>query len=299
MSDLKVSNIIISKSTSTFVDGLAHYNGTFELDGDDTLDYYVVKYSSDEGVTYTDISSSAVFTGESLTYTLATDIEHLLLIIPFATSVNEYISLLPSYDTVPDYATSIENRFDVFDGNNKILVYKPLQNKWTSSYGWMPDCMEYLGKKVFGWKEGSLWLFNENKTSFNVIFGVQYPQRVCLPLNVEGGISVVKDIRNIAIEGNEKIPDYTVLYSELPLLQITDLTSDDWENGEGIITASFFKDRLSGLDGSMTTSMLEGDSVISQTPMCMVEFNVYDSPLNLLFLNIGVLLSTGHNQILK
>lgn len=217
----------------------------------------------------------------------------------------DYQPDLPSYAIVPDYASSIKNRFDIYDGQAKTLYYSPKQNRWTGANGWMPDCMGSVGAKLFGFKEGSLYLHNEDFTSFNNIYGIQYPQRICLPVNI-GEPSALKDVMDIALEGNGKIPAYTVLYSNYPIEQITDMTNDDvdangnpiWEVKEGVVYGSFLRDRLSEYN-EMAINLMEGDIITSATPFVMVEFREYNSPLILNFINIGVLLSAGHLQILN
>lgn len=216
--------------------------------------------------------------------------------------------VLPSYDDItPSYASSIQNRFDIYDGQAKTLIFKPQQNVWTGAYQFPFDCMSNLGQKLFGVSAGNLYLHNERFDSFNVIYGVQYPQRICLPINILTP-SVIKDIMNVALEGNGKIPNYTVLYSEYPFTQITDLASTDtnpdgtprWENNEGVLSASFFRDRLSpNVTGTAEDKMYEGDIIKSATPMVMIEFQTYDSQLIVNFINFGILLSTGHGDILN
>ncbi len=215
---------------------------------------------------------------------------------------------LPSYDDItPDYASSIKNRFDFYDGQAKTIIFKVGQNKWCGAYQYMSDCMSNMGQKLFGIKAGVLWLHNEDFTSFNVIYGVQYPQRICAPINILTP-SVIKDVMNVALEGNGKIPNYTVLYSTYPFEQITDLADTDtnpdgtlrWENNEGILSASFFRDRLSpNTPGTVIDKLLEGDIIKSATPMVMIEWQTYDEQMIINFLNFGILLSSGHGDILN
>lgn len=216
--------------------------------------------------------------------------------------------VLPSYSgVIPDYATSIQNRFDIYDGQQKILIFKPQLNKWVGAYKYNPDCMMNLGSKLFGFNTANLWLFNEDFTSWNTVFGVECPARVCLPVNI-GDPSLIKDIMNIALEGNGVVPNYTVMYSEYPFVQITDLADTDtnadgslkWENNEGVISASFFKDRLSpNVIGTVVKKMLEGDFINSATPLLMIEWQQYDSQLIVNFVNIGILVSKGQLGLLN
>lgn len=204
---------------------------------------------------------------------------------------------LPSYTTLPDYATSIQNRFDIYDGQPKTMVFNYLNNRWHGAYLWLPDCMQNIGNKLFGWKDGELWLFNENTSSFNVIFGTDYPQRICSTWNIEP--NVPKDVMDIAVEANAA-PSYTVLYADYQYEQITDLTEDDYTDKEGVFYAQFFMDRLSpNVSGSVIEKMYNGDNIKDVTPKVMIEFQEYESYLEINFVNVGMELSRGHTNILN
>lgn len=204
---------------------------------------------------------------------------------------------LPSYVTLPDYASSIQNRFEFYDGQPKTVIYNFLKNKWYGAYQWLPDLMEYGGNKFFGFKNGWLHLFNESTTSFNTIFGVEYPERVCFVVNMQPNVPM--DIFDLAVEGNMKIPNFTVCYCTEPNEQITDLTADDFTNTEGILYAKFFRDRLTpSVSGTVIDKMYKGDVLKSITAKVMLEWNVYDSQLINNFVNIGASVSGGHVQIM-
>ena len=195
-------------------------------------------------------------------------------------------------------ATTIQNKFNIYDGQPKTMTYNFEKNKWYGAYQWLPDLMEYGGNKVFGFKDGWLYQFNENISSFNTIFGVQYPQRICFTVNLEA--SIPKDIFDIAIEGNQKIPNFTVCYTEQPNIQITDLTQDDYKNKEGIIYARFFRDRMSpNVTGTVIDKLYKGDVLKSVTAFIMIEFQVYDGQLINNFVDIGFDFSAGHLQIVS
>jgi hypothetical protein len=203
---------------------------------------------------------------------------------------------LPSYTTLPSYASSIQARWDFYDGQPKTVVFKWKENRWTGAYQWTPDCMEYLGNKLFGFKNGELWLFNESESSFNTIFGTQYPQRIVFPCNQS--ISVIKDVFDTAIEGNQ-IPNYSVLYTDYPEEQITDLVEGDYTNKEGVQYARWFRDRLSPtVAGTAVEKMVKGDVMKSAIPLVMLEFQVYDEELIINFINLGYAVSAGHANIL-
>lgn len=207
-----------------------------------------------------------------------------------------YAPELPSYTTLPDYASSIQNRFAFYDGNAKTIVYNYEANKWFGAFGFLPDCMEYLGNKLVAWKDGWMYLCNENTTSFNNFFGTQYPQRICVSINGDDPTSI-KDLMDIGIEANA-IPNYSVAYTEYPNEQITDLTADDYTSPEGVQYARWFRDRLSpNVTGTAIDKMYKGDQLQSATPLIMLEFSEYNTKLQLTFLDIGFEKSKGHTQI--
>lgn len=226
----------------------------------------------------------------------------LLIIIP-QTEINTVTSgipvgfapALPSYSTLPSYATSIQNRFEIYDGQPKTLVYNFEKNKWAAADLWLPDGMEYIGNKLFGFKNGALYLFNENTSSYNTIFGVQYPQRICFAVNSLSP-SAIKDLFDIAIESNA-VPTYVVGYSNYPYVQITDLTASDFTTKQGLQLARWFRDRLSpNSSGTPDERLYKGDIVECVTPFVMIEFNEYSSALFFKFVNIGFDISAGLKQ---
>ncbi len=226
------------------------------------------------------------------------------LVLP-QTEVNAVVSglpvgfaqALPSYDSLPDYASSIQNRFDIYDGQPKIMNYDYVGNRWIGAFQWLPECMEYFGNRLFGFKDGFLYLMNESTTSWNNIFGVQYPQRICFTCNLPA--SEVKSILNIALE-SKQIPNFTVLYTLLPNEQITDLTADDYVNQESVMYADFFRDRMSpNSQGTVVDKLYQGDVIVGTVAFVMIEFQEYDEQLILNLTNIGFELSRGQSNILK
>lgn len=212
------------------------------------------------------------------------------------TAIDTISSSLPSYDIIPSYATTIQNKFDILDGLQKTMVYKTEQNTWAGSYGWTPDCMECAGNKFFAWKDGMMYLMNENTTSFNNIFGVYYPQRICFSANIEP--TQPKDLMGIAVEGNAA-PKFTVGYADYEFEQITDLTENEFTNKEGIFYSEFYRDRLTpSIDGTVVEKLLNGDFVKNVAPKIMCEFRTYNTKLIINFVDIAVDFSAGHINIL-
>ena len=219
-----------------------------------------------------------------------------MIILPQVEADN-FVLELPSFSSVPSYASSIQNKFDIYDGMAKTISYKFEQNRWGQVYQWIPDCMEYAGNKLFGFKDGNLYLQNEDNTSFNNIYGTEYPQRICFVCNTDP--SAILDLFNIAIEANAK-PNFSVAYSEYPDIQITDLASQDYRTTEGVQFARWFRDRLSpNAAGTADQKLYTGDVLKGAYIMVMIEFQEYDNQLKVNFVNLGVEISNGISQILN
>jgi hypothetical protein len=207
-----------------------------------------------------------------------------------------YADTLPSYSSVPSYASSIINRFDMSDGLAKTVTFNIQENKWISDYQFIAEQYDYFDNRMFGWKNGALYEFNTNSSLWNTWFGQQYPVRICWVLNKP--LSGLKDMAEIVIEGSQA-PNFTVIYTTLPNTQITDLTSSDFTNQEGILYARILRDRLSpNTTGTADQKLNTGDVVLSQIPQIMTEFQSYESIIYVNFVDVGFNLSRGQNFIL-
>jgi hypothetical protein len=207
-----------------------------------------------------------------------------------------YADTLPSYPTVPAYASSIINRFDISDNLSKTVVFHLQDNQWKSDYQFIAEQYEYFENRMFGFKNGALYEFNTNTSTWNTWFGTQYPVRICWVVNQP--LSGLKDMAELVVEGNQA-PDYTVLYTTLPNTQITDLTETEFVSQEGIYYGRFLRDRLSpNATGTPDQKMLNGDVILSQIPQIMAEWQSYDSIIYVNFVDVGFNLSRGQNFIL-
>jgi hypothetical protein len=207
-----------------------------------------------------------------------------------------YADTLPSYSTVPSYASSIINRFDISDNLAKTVVFHLQDNQWKSDYQFIAEQYEYFENRMFGFKNGALYEFNTNTSTWNTWFGTQYPVRICWVINKP--LSGLKDMAELVVEGNQA-PDYTVLYTTLPNTQITDLTETEFVSQEGIFYGRFLRDRLSpNASGTADQKMLNGDIIVSQIPQIMAEWRSYDSIIYVNFVDVGFNLSRGQNFIL-
>ena len=207
-----------------------------------------------------------------------------------------YADTLPSYSSVPSYASSIINRFNISDDLAKTVVFNVQDNKWVSDYQFLGEQYDYFENRMFGWKNGALYEFNTNSSLWNTWFGQQYPVRLCWVLNKP--LSGLKDMAEIVLEGSQA-PNFTVIYTNLPNTQITDLANTDFTNQEGIFYARILRDRLSpNTTGTADEKLNTGDVVLSQIPQIMAEFQSYNSIIYVNFVDVGFNLSRGQNFIL-
>jgi hypothetical protein len=210
---------------------------------------------------------------------------------------SNYADNLPSYSSVPSYATSIINRFDIYDQLGKTMTFAYEENKWGSNFEFMGEFYDYLQNTAFAFKNGYVYTLNTNTANWNTFFGTQYPVRVCPTGNLNP--SLMKDLFNIAVESNV-VPDFTVAMANYPNEQITDLTADDYTDQEGVFYAVFYRDRLSpNVSGTPENKMYFGDVLKDYAIFLMLEFQQYDNLIYINFVDIGYQPSKGQRQIAK
>jgi hypothetical protein len=206
---------------------------------------------------------------------------------------DNYANQLPSYSSVPSYAVDVINRFDIYDELGKTLTFDYRENKWRENYEYMPEWMDYLNNKMYGFKNGNLYLFDSDTVNWNRFFGVDYPLRICASWNIKEAPSAIKDVYDIALESNVA-PDFTVLYATYPWVQITDLAITDYDNPEGVFYAKFLRDRLSpNASGTPDQRLYTGDVVKENCPKVMIEFQQYSELMYVTFINLGFVISRG------
>lgn len=207
-------------------------------------------------------------------------------------------TVLPSYDGVaPSYASSIVNRFDIYTGLGQTLCYDIESNRWMSAMEYVGEWYDFYQGEVFGFKNGVIYTHDTNSSTWNTFYGVQCPVRFCFTANPP--LSGVKDVTGLTVEGN-KIPNYSVLYSDYPNVQITDMTSSDYRNQEGVMYSNWYRDRLSpNVSGTAIQKMYSGDIIKSKTPMLMVEFHQYTELCYVSMTDVNFAISRGQKQILQ
>lgn len=208
-----------------------------------------------------------------------------------------YANTLPSFSSVPSYATSIIDRFDIYDQLGKTMSYKYLENNWGSNYEFMPEWMEYFQNTLFGFKDGVLYVHDDDTTNWNRFYGTDYPMRICFAANANA--SLLKDLNGISIEGNTA-PDFTVAMANYPNQQITDLSASKYRDQQGIFYSYFLRDRLSGsVSGTAEQKLFTGNSLTDIAPFIMIEIAAYDSLAYINFVNISFSAARGQKQIIN
>lgn len=206
-----------------------------------------------------------------------------------------YATTLPSYSSVPSYATSIVDRFDIYDQLAKTMSLSFEENKWGSNYEFMGEWYDYIQNTMFGFKNGYLYIHNNDTANWNNFYGTDYPVRVCLTGNLNP--SMVKDLFNIALEASE-VPDFTVAMANVPNQQITDLSADDWTDQESVLYATFLRDRLSpNASGTADQKLYTGDLLKDYALFVMCEWQQYNSLFSVNFINLGYSQSLGQKNI--
>lgn len=208
-----------------------------------------------------------------------------------------YAETLPSYSEVPSYATSIINRFDIYDQLGKVMSFMFQENKWGNNYEALPEWSEYLENKLYTFKNGDLYVHDNDTVNWNRFYGVNYPIRICFTGNLNP--SAIKVLGSIALESNA-IPDFTVAMTTFPNTQITDLAADDYTDMGGVYDATFFKDRLSpNSTGTADERLYTGDDLTDYVFYIMCEWQQYESLFFINFGDIGYDYSRGNKQIIN
>lgn len=210
---------------------------------------------------------------------------------------SNYADTLPSYSSVPSYASSIIDRFDIYDQLGKRVTFSYEENIWGNNHEGLGEEYNYLQDRMFSWKDGAMYEHHVNTTNWNTVYGVEYPIRICFVSNLSP--SLLKVLNNISVEGTVT-PDFTVAMTQIPNTQITDLAADDsaWVNQEGNIYATFYADRLSpNAGGTADENLYLGDSLTDTAIMVMCEFQQYSNLVSINFINLGYSAASGQKEI--
>jgi len=222
--------------------------------------------------------------------------KRIMVVLP-ALIYQNYATILPSYSTTPSYATSIINRTDAYDSLGKTMCFDYIENRWKESFEFLPEWSDTLQDKLYGFKNGILYIHDNDTANYNNFYGTNYPVRIAIVPNTVP--SEIEDIFDISIEGTAA-PDYSFAYTTYPNVQITDLTSSDYEDLEGVFYARFLRDRLSpSVSGTVDDKLISGDVVKSATPIIWAEWQQYTALFYANFINIGMSDSRGQKQLIN
>lgn len=212
--------------------------------------------------------------------------------------------ILPSYNGVPpSYATSIINRFDVYDKLAKTLSFKFDSNIWSNNWEFAGEWYDYVSNDMYGFKGCVLYKHNSDAVHWNRFYGNDVPIRVCVSLNEP--FSMDRELINTAIEGSHAAT-FTVAYSDNPNIQITDLSglpnsvsdNGDYIKEGTVFFATFYKDRLSpNQTGEPDVRLFKGDYITGYPILLMYEFDVNEELVHIDCFDIGFAASKGLKQI--
>lgn len=212
----------------------------------------------------------------------------------------------PPKGYLPDYPSTIYP-FDVWDGQGKTMVFdlKSEPNRWMPPQTFVTENFITLQNKLFSFKSGQLYIHNQT-TGYNQFYGVQNKSKLMFVCNQEpNGLKVYN---NISIQNNSGnlLPSLTYFYVDNPYQQATDLVDFDWNNLEGVLYATLYRNKLvptaAGYD---TNGLLTAEKIRTNALKVMLQFDVtkamlqYDVttvPLQLRFVTVGYINSIGHNQ---
>ena len=137
-----------------------------------------------------------------------------------------------------------------FDGYT--LAFSEAINKWTTFYGYMPDCIGSLGLDLVSFKNGECYMHLQNSPYAN-FYGVQQDSHIVVPSNARPSESKV--YMNTSVECNKALEAPEITTSEGNL---SNLILSDFENTEGKWYAGFWFDQNTP---NVANPLFEGDSL--------------------------------------
>jgi hypothetical protein len=152
------------------------------------------------------------------------------------------------------------------------IVYSEENNKWTSFYTYNPDCGFALFINLYTFKNGQLYLHQNNSESRNNFYGVQYNTIVNFPFNQQA--SFVSTFESMSVQSN-MLMITTSDGVETSLGQISDLIASDFTKStlvdgattvtinsvEGVYSASLLRDKNS-VGGILNGNVLKGNYLL-------------------------------------
>jgi hypothetical protein len=152
------------------------------------------------------------------------------------------------------------------------IVYSELINKWTSFYTYNPDCGFALFIDLYTYKDGNLYLHQNNSSNRNNFYGNSYDTIVNLPFNQQ--VAFVSTFESMSVQSNMLMVT-TLDGVRTSLGQISDLIASDFTKStlvdgattvtinsvEGVYSASFLRDKNS-VGGILNGQVLKGNYLL-------------------------------------
>lgn len=149
------------------------------------------------------------------------------------------------------------------------IVYNEMFNKWSDFRTYNPDCGFGLFINLYTFKNGNLYLHENNSASRNNYYGTQYESIIKLPFNQN--VAFVSTFESMSIQGN-MLMITTDEGVETSLGQVSDLIADDFTKStlsdgittvtinqvEGVYSASFMRD-INSVGGIVNGDVLKGN----------------------------------------
>lgn len=121
------------------------------------------------------------------------------------------------------------------------ITFSEERKKWVTFKSIVPDCGFSMYTNLFTYKDGYLYKHTETAVP-NKFYGEQFHSEIKFPVTSVG----VKTYQAISIHAN-KVMATTEDGIVTQLGQVSDLVTEDFETREGVHSAVFFRDKLTGL----------------------------------------------------
>lgn len=196
----------------------------------------------------------------------------------------------PPNGFLPDYPDR-PYPFDIWDGQAKTIVYKLYTdpNHWQGSYSYTPEYMFYLENNLFGYKDGDLYLHNQD--NYCNYYGVQYSPKVMCISNEQA--KKVKSYNNFGSQSNMP-PSLVYFMSLYEFLQSSDLYAYDFKNLEGNFYAPIYRNKLDpAFDNNFGAALIAGEKMRTQALYIMAEYPATSGIVQVQVLGVGYTLSLG------
>lgn len=164
-----------------------------------------------------------------------------------------------------------------FNGNTiptNVFSFNEERNAFNDFKDFDPDWMVSAQDKIFGFKNGQMYIFN-NTTNYGEFFGVQTYPSVTLVFNLQEPLR--KTFNTISYQSNEKWESPTngdITTSEINqftgLPQISALIANDYEPRGNYFDAAFLRDANSMADARL--ALVEGDYLSGQFVTCKLTY---------------------------